>query len=31
MKDESETIPAVRILANFGQLLTQGKVVAGSE
>jgi hypothetical protein len=31
LQDESETIPAVSILANIGQLLTQGKVVAGTE
>jgi hypothetical protein len=29
--DAFETIPAVSILANYGHLLTQGNVVAGSE
>jgi hypothetical protein len=29
LNDAFETIPAVSILANFGQLLTQGKVAPG--
>jgi hypothetical protein len=31
MKYAFETIPAVSILANYDQLLTQGKVVADNE